>query len=74
MIDYFGYKKYHEGLSRNNSAAKADEVTYVEAIPKEQQQKNKEEMLGARKDDLVYVSPFLEGFALKNKLWCKLFL
>ncbi|TDZ72081.1 Fidgetin-like protein 1 [Colletotrichum trifolii] len=29
---------------------------------------NKEEML-ARPDDLIFLSPIIEGFALKNKLW-----
>ncbi len=71
LIDYFGYQKYKVGLSRNNVVGTGDETTYVQTIPKEQQQKNIEEMLEPRKDDLVYVSPFLEGFALKNKLWCK---
>ncbi|KAK1968283.1 ATPase [Colletotrichum sublineola] len=33
-----------------------------------EQQRNKEEML-ARQDDLVFMSPLIEGFALKNKLW-----
>ncbi|EFQ32473.1 ATPase [Colletotrichum graminicola] len=32
------------------------------------QQRNKEEML-AREDDLVFMSPLIEGFALKNKVW-----
>ena len=35
-----------------------------------EQQKNREEML-AREDDLVFMSPLLEGYALKNKLWSK---
>jgi len=40
----------------------------VQTLPKDKQEENKEEML-ARAEDLVYVSPTLEGFALKNKLW-----
>jgi len=44
----------------------------VLALSKEKQLENKNEMLGERKDELVYVSPLLEGFALKNKKWCKL--
>ncbi|KAK1585025.1 ATPase [Colletotrichum navitas] len=33
-----------------------------------EQRRNKEEML-AREDDLVFMSPLIEGFALKNKVW-----
>jgi hypothetical protein len=34
------------------------------------QQKNKEEML-AKEEDMIFMSPLLEGYALKNKLWGK---
>jgi hypothetical protein len=46
-----------------------DEATYLKTLSKEDQEANKEEML-AREKDLVFVSPLLTGFALKNKLWC----
>ena len=46
-----------------------DEATYLKALSKEDQEANKEEML-ARDRDLIFVSPLLTGFALKNKLWC----
>jgi hypothetical protein len=46
-----------------------DEATYLKALSKEDQEANKEEML-ARDKDLIFVSPLLTGFALKNKLWC----
>jgi len=36
-----------------------------------EQQKNKEAML-AKEDDLVFMSPLIDGYALKNKLWCRL--
>lgn len=39
-------------------------------LSEEDQAKNKEEML-AKPDDLVFMSPLIEGYALKNKLWCK---
>jgi hypothetical protein len=45
-----------------------DEATYLKALSKEDQEANKEEML-AREKDLIFVSPLLTGFALKNKLW-----
>lgn len=36
----------------------------------EEQQKNKEAML-ANEDDLIFMSPLIDGYALKNKLWRK---
>lgn len=87
LIDYFGYKKHFEGLQRTDSNSRrlkrqaqqqpqqnggADEPKYVQTLSKEKQEENKKEMLGKRKDELVYVSPLLEGFALKNKQWRKL--
>jgi hypothetical protein len=85
LVDYFGYKKHFDGLSRNdtnsrprsrgqpstnNNVVSPEQPSYVQTLPKEKQAENKLEMIG-REDDLVYVSPLLEGFALKNKLWCK---
>ncbi|PVH79303.1 putative AAA family ATPase [Cadophora sp. DSE1049] len=84
LIDYFGYKKHFEGLQRSDSNSRrkrggpsrppstnggADEPKYVQTLSKEKQEENKNEMLGKRKDELVYISPLLEGFALKNKQW-----
>ncbi|KAH6693328.1 P-loop containing nucleoside triphosphate hydrolase protein [Leptodontidium sp. MPI-SDFR-AT-0119] len=83
LIDYFGYKKHFEGLQRSDSNSRrkrhsqpapppsgsTDEPKYVQTLAKEKQEENKKEMLGKRKDELVYVSPLLEGFALKNKQW-----
>jgi len=43
---------------------------HAQSLSKETQEDNKHEMLD-RKDDLVFVSPLLRGFALKNKLWRK---
>ncbi|KAK0102745.1 hypothetical protein ONS95_006343 [Cadophora gregata] len=54
------------GASTNGGS---DEPKYVQTLSKEKQEENKIEMLGKRKDGLVYVSPLLEGFALKNKQW-----
>lgn len=45
------------------------ENPYVQTLSAEKQQQNKEEMLGNRYNDLVFVSPLLQGFALKNKQW-----
>jgi hypothetical protein len=43
---------------------------YIKRLSVEEQKKNKDEML-AREEDLIYLSPMLVGYALKNKLWCK---
>jgi hypothetical protein len=43
---------------------------YIKRLSEEEQKKNREEML-ARPDDLIFLSPMLTGYALKNKLWCK---
>lgn len=40
-------------------------------LDEQEQQKNKEAML-AKEDDLVFMSPLIDGYALKNKLWRKL--
>jgi len=45
--------------------------THGKSLSKELQEENKQEMLD-RKEDLVFVSPLLRGFALKNKLWRKI--
>jgi len=44
------------------------ESNYAQRISEEQQLKNKNAML-AREEDLIFVSPILEGFSLKNKIW-----
>jgi hypothetical protein len=82
LIDYFGYAKHQDGLERNDSGKKRPsrqsnpttnekESTYVSSLSKERQEENKQEMLGKRKEDLIFMSPLLKGFALKNKLWCE---
>ena len=37
-------------------------------LGEEEQAKNKQAML-TRQDELMFLSPLLEGYALKNKLW-----
>jgi len=39
-------------------------------LDEEEQRKNKEAML-ANEADLVFISPLIDGYALKNKLWRK---
>lgn len=53
-----------------DTSGNSEQTSYVKRLSKEKQQKNIDEML-ARPDDLLFVSPILEGFALKNKLWRK---
>lgn len=48
---------------------KKDEF-YIKRLTEEEQTKNRDEML-AKPDELCFLSPMLEGYALKNKMWCK---
>jgi hypothetical protein len=41
-------------------------------ISKKAQEKNKQDMLGIG-DELALMSPFIRGYALKNKIWRKWF-
>ena len=50
-------------------AEKRSKSLYIRRLSEEEQTKNKQEML-AREKDLVFLSPLLPGYALKNKLWC----
>ncbi|OHE94889.1 ATPase [Colletotrichum orchidophilum] len=50
------------------SKSKTPEAKNERHLGETGQLRNKEEML-ARQDDLVFMSPLIEGFALKNKLW-----
>ncbi|KIN00164.1 hypothetical protein OIDMADRAFT_104143 [Oidiodendron maius Zn] len=80
LIDHHGYNKHHEGFQRleNNTAGNTsgsdgkEKSAYLEPLTKEQQKANKETML-AREQDLIFVTPILEGFALKNKVWLNFF-
>jgi hypothetical protein len=49
-------------------ASISGQSTHAKPLTKKTQEDNKQEMLD-RKEDLVFVSPLLRGFALKNKLW-----
>jgi hypothetical protein len=43
---------------------------YIKRLSDEEQKKNRDDML-ARPDDLIFMSPMLTGYALKNKIWRK---
>lgn len=45
---------------------------YIKRLTETEQKKNKDDLL-ARKYDLVFLSPMLVGYALKNKLWREFF-
>lgn len=45
--------------------------SYIKRLTDDEQKKNRDDLL-ARKDDLVFLSPMLMGYALKNKLWREL--
>lgn len=51
-----------------NNEAEAENSAYIKRLSDEEQQNNKDEML-ARPHDLVFLSPILTGFSLKDKLW-----
>ncbi|PMD50986.1 P-loop containing nucleoside triphosphate hydrolase protein [Hyaloscypha bicolor E] len=51
-----------------DAASISGQSTNARSLSKELQEENKQEILD-RKEDLVFVSPLLRGFALKNKLW-----
>jgi hypothetical protein len=52
------------------SAPQIEEAAAGKRITDEIQAKNKKAML-AQEDELMFINPLLEGFALKNKLWCR---
>lgn len=54
---------------RNGDPAGDDKAT-LKRLSDEAQARNKEEML-EKGDTLMFVGPFIEGYALKNKLWRK---
>jgi hypothetical protein len=82
LVDFYGYAKHHKGLERiqkstpNLNPYKSEENTlsedsmYLRPLDSKEQQTNKAAML-ARNRDLVFVSPMLCGFALREKLWRK---
>jgi hypothetical protein len=51
--------------------ADSKDNSYIKRLTDDEQRKNRDDLL-ARKDDLVFLSPMLMGYALKNKLWRKL--
>ncbi|RDW76993.1 ATPase-2 [Coleophoma cylindrospora] len=64
--------RLHMDFQRGTNEVPAQQNTYLQPISQEQQQKNKEGLL-AQEQDLVFVSPMLRGFSLKNKLWLNFF-
>ena len=72
LVDFYGYAKHHKGLERQQPAENGatKESAYVRPLNSKEQQANKAAML-ARNQDLMFLSPMLAGFALKDKLWRK---
>ena len=56
---------------RSENSAPQEDSTYLKQIDRKEQQANKAMML-ARDQDLIFVSPILPGFALREKLWRKM--
>jgi len=44
--------------------------SYIKRLTESEQKKNRDDLL-SRKEDLIFLSPMLMGYALKNKLWRK---
>ena len=82
LIDFYGYAKHHKGLERIEKPSKNQRSnqykdrasdggsTYLKPLDDKEQQANKAEML-VRRTDLMFISPMLSGFALREKLWRK---
>jgi len=65
-------KKGHLPIPPPNPSTTKQPATslYIKRLSEEEQKMNKKAMLG-REHDLVFLSPLLPGYALKNKLWCE---
>lgn len=65
-------KKTVRGTGRKQGAlgTVASNAVSGKRLGEEEQQKNKDAML-AKPEDLMFMSPLLEGYALKNKIWGK---
>jgi hypothetical protein len=57
---------------RRRTSAKPRPKFQPKHISKKAQEKNKQDMLGIG-DELALMSPFIRGYALKNKIWRRLF-
>ncbi len=71
LIDFHGYAKHHLGLHRLTKPSAngvADEGAYIKPLTAEEQLANRTAM-HERKDELIFVSPMLSGFAMSDKLW-----
>lgn len=71
LIDFHGYAKHHLGLRRLKKPSAngvADEGAYIKPLTAEEQLANRSAML-KRKDELIFVSPMLSGFAMSDKVW-----
>lgn len=79
LIDVVGYNKHQLGVTpletmrsyskkMPSSLAKSRKATW-KWLDKETQNKNKKAML-EKPEDLMFMAPVLEGYALANKRWC----
>jgi ATPase family associated with various cellular activities (AAA) len=56
-----------------NAAANTQQSSYIKRLSAEDIEKNKEIMLG-RPDDLMFISPFAQGYSLRSKLWLRFYI
>ena len=74
LIDFHGFAKHSLGLQRvekpseDGGAPKSEEGAYIRPLSSKEQEANKRAML-KRKNDLIFVSPMLSGFAMGEKVW-----
>ncbi|KAH8896765.1 ATPase [Thozetella sp. PMI_491] len=69
LVDVAGYRKHQLAQgSREKSAKKSTKLRLTE----EEQARNKAAMLG-KEDLLKFISPIIQGYAMKNKLWMNFF-
>ena len=59
-----------QGSQEGASGGPNPDDSYLKRLTEKEQQENKSQML-KREADLIYISPLVKGFALKNKLWRK---
>jgi SpoVK/Ycf46/Vps4 family AAA+-type ATPase len=63
----------HDVPAKVKTAGDEKNSAYIKRLSDEEQEANKQAML-ARETDLLFVSPMLTGYSLKNKLWLSFYI
>ncbi|CAI4217141.1 unnamed protein product [Parascedosporium putredinis] len=87
LVDVVGYKKFHDpqgkreindpdvvknAVTSGASEGLDGEKKHSRWLSEEDQARNKKEML-ANEEQLMFMGPWIEGYALKNKMWVKFY-